>query len=44
MFVKVREYTGGIAFQLGGMAAALPWVLLVIFTLWSAARLARMPR
>ncbi len=43
-FLVLREYAGGIAFQLGGPAAILPWALLAVFALWSVSRLVRMPR
>jgi lipopolysaccharide export system permease protein len=43
-FLVLREYTGGIAFRVGGSMAYLPWILVVLFLTWSSTRLLRVPR
>ena len=43
-FLVLREYAGGMAFNLGGNAALLPWALLALFATWSVCRLRAVPR
>ena len=43
-FLVLREYAGGLAFNLGGSAALLPWALLLVFATWSVWRLRAVPR
>jgi len=43
-FLMLREYGGGIALRIESLAAALPWLLVLLFFGWGALRLARVPR